>query len=196
MHSEGVLQIRAFIFMYRKHVLIFSCLLLAKTIHAGFLNAGQESPLEEHASAAEKDAPERSILFTPPAGWRMADAKALPPSVKAMVIGKGAHEFPPSINLGMEIYPGTLKQYLNRIKDINKSQGTKWKDLGEIRIEAGKASLSQVDKKTEWGDVRMMHVILNREGVIYILTAAALKEEFPGFYTDFFNSLCSLRFSN
>lgn len=134
------------------------------------------------------------ISFTPPQGWRFADTIALPANVKTMVIGKGASEFPPSINLGTEQFSGTLKQYLKKIKEINASQGIEWKDLGMIRTEAGEASLSQIDTKTQWGEVRMMHVILSREGMVYILTAASLKDEFPNFYKDIFNSLRSLRF--
>jgi hypothetical protein len=134
-----------------------------------------------------------AVIFTPPEGWRVADAQALPASVKIMVVGKGAHEFPPSMNLGTENYTGTLKQYLKRIKEINYSQGLEWKDLGMIRTEAGDASLSQVDTKTQWGDVRMMHVILLKNETVYILTAASLKEEFPKFYKDFFKSLRSLK---
>ena len=124
----------------------------------------------------------------------MIESKELLPSVKAMVVGKGAYEFPPSINLGTEPYTGTLKQYLKRIKDINTSQGAEWKDLGSIRTQAGDASFSQVDRKTEWGDVRMMHVILIKDGTVYIMTAAARKEEFPTFYKTFFTALSSLRF--
>lgn len=134
------------------------------------------------------------ITFNSPEGWRFADKSSLPPSVKAMVIGKGPSEYPPSINLGAENYSGTLKQYLNRIKEINASQGIKWKDLGTIHTQAGDASLSQIDTKTQWGDVRMMHVILIHEGLVYILTAAALKDEFSIFYKDIFNSLSSLHF--
>lgn len=135
------------------------------------------------------------VQFTPPAGWHFAEAASLPASVKTLVIGKGGFEFPPSINLGMEVYPGTLKQYLKRVKEINDAQGHRWKDLGKIRTQAGDASLSQADKQTQWGEVKMMHVILQKNGIIYILTAAALKEEFPKFYKDFFNSFCSIRFS-
>lgn len=134
-----------------------------------------------------------AVLFTPPEGWMMADAKALPASVKIMVVGQGEHEFPPSINLGVEEFTGTLKDYLKTIKAINDSQGAEWKDLGTIRTEAGNASLSQVDSKTEWGDVRMMHVVLVKNKHAFILTAAALKEEFPRFYKDFFRSMRSLR---
>lgn len=147
------------------------------------------TPIESPSSNAN------SVLFTPPSGWKSADPKSLLPHVKAMVVGKGVHEYPPSINLGTESYPGTLKQYLKRIKEINTSQGAYWKDLGTIQTKAGKASLSQVDKKTEWGEVRMMHVILNKDGTMYILTAASLKDEFPKFYKDFFSSLSSLRFN-
>lgn len=136
-----------------------------------------------------------SIQFTPPLGWRLAEATQLPPSVKTLVVGKGRFEFPPSLNLGMEIYPGTLKEYLKRVKEINDAKGYAWKDLGKIRTEAGDASLSQVDTQTQWGEVKLMHVILKKDEIIYILTAAALKEEFSRFYKDFFNSMRSIRFS-
>lgn len=136
-----------------------------------------------------------AVLFTPPKGWRAADPADLPKSVKAMVVGKGACEYPPSINLGTENYKGTLKQYLKRIKEINDSRGTAWKDLGTIRTEAGDASLSQADAKTGWGEVRMMHAILKKGDTIYILTASSLKDEFSKFYKDFFAALKSLRFS-
>jgi len=136
-----------------------------------------------------------SVMFNPPEGWHLADPQALPPSVKLMVVGQSNNDFPPSINLGTEKFEGNLKKYLKMIKSINESQGSDWKDLGTIRTQAGTASLSQVDAKTEWGEVRMMHVIIVRETTAYILTAAALKEEFPKFYKDFFKSMRSLRFN-
>ena len=140
---------------------------------------------------------EGAIMFNPPEGWHIADPKALPPSVKLMVVGKGNSIFPPSINLGVEKYNGDLKSYLKMIKSINESQGSEWKDLGTIKTQAGIASLSQIDAKTEWGVVRMMHVILLQDGTntAYILTAAALKEEFSKHYKDFFKSMKSLRFN-
>lgn len=134
--------------------------------------------------------------FTPPQGWHLADPKALPKSVKVMVVGKGAHEFPPSINLGTEIYNGTLKQYLKRIKDINDSRGARWKDLGTIGTDAGNASLSQVEMKNQWGDVKMMHAILLKNGTVYIMTAASQKDEFPRFYKEFFSALRSLKIND
>jgi hypothetical protein len=134
-----------------------------------------------------------TVTFTPPTGWRFADSKELPPNVKVMVVGKGKKEYPPSINLATEKYNGTLKDYLKTVKAINDSQSTSWKDLGTIQTASGNASLSQIDTKTTWGDVRMMHVIIIKDGTAYILTAASLTEEFPKFYKDFFNALRSLR---
>lgn len=134
-----------------------------------------------------------SVVFVPPKGWKMAASDRLPPHVKAMVIGKGARDFPPSINLSTEEFSGSLQDYLMIIKKINSSQGSEWKSLGKIQTPSGQASLSQADILTEWGPVRMMHVILERNGIIYILTAASLKEEFPKFYKMFFETFKSLK---
>lgn len=134
-----------------------------------------------------------AVLFTPPKGWQIADETQLPDHVRFMVAGKSKFDFPPSINLSTEEYGGTLQEYLAIVKEINASQGAEWKNLGTIKTEAGAASLSQADARTEWGQVRMMHVILLKNGTIYILTAAALKKEFPSFYQTFFKSLKSLK---
>jgi hypothetical protein len=133
--------------------------------------------------------------FTPPSEWRSADPAILPKHVKIMVVGQGSHEMPPSINLGYEEFSGSLKDYLKIVKEFNKSQGDPWTDLGTIETKSGPASLSQVDMASEWGTIRQMHVILLKDSVIYILTAAALKEEFPKFYPAFFESLKSLQIS-
>ena len=137
-----------------------------------------------------------AVLFTTPKNWQITDEKQLPAHVRFMVVGKGKHEFPPSINLSTEEYNGSLQDYLTIVKDINASQGAEWKNLGTIKTEAGAASLSQADALTEWGPVRMMHVILLKNGTIYILTAAALKKEFPSFYQTFFTSLKSLKIND
>lgn len=136
---------------------------------------------------------EEIVLFTPPTGWMLADPNALPGRVRTMVVGKGASSFPPSINLSTEPYKGTLKQYLKIVKNMNVAQGHEWKDLGTIQTQAGVASLSQVDTKSQWGVVRLMHVILVKNGNVYILTASALKDEFSVYYKDFFASMRSLR---
>lgn len=171
--------------------MIFACSALLGCAPSAF--AEEVSAATEAVSPALSSNEPGTAVFLPPKGWRFADTKDLPPSVKVMVVGKGQHEFPPTINLATENYGGTLKDYLKLVKEINDSQGTEWKDLGNIKTEAGNASLSQVDKKTEWGDVKMMHVILVRNKTAYIMTTAALRDEFSKFYKDFFGSMLSLR---
>lgn len=134
-------------------------------------------------------------VYTPPAGWQMPDPKIvkLPPHVHSMVVGKGPSTVPPSINLSSQAYNGTLKQYLQMVKLKNEEKGDIWKDLGTIKTGAGMASLSQVDSKSQHGDMRNMHTILVKNGTAYIMTAGALKSEFSMFYQDFFNAMSSLR---
>lgn len=138
---------------------------------------------------------ESIAVFTPPPGWQLADQNSitLPKHVKVMAIGKSASAFPPSINLSSEPYQGTLKQYLEIVKRMNDEKGYDWKDLGIIRTKAGSASLSQVDNKSKWGDIRLMHAIILKNKTIYILTGSALKSEFSQFYKEFFNAMRSFR---
>lgn len=133
------------------------------------------------------------VTFTPPPGWSYADQSKLPPSVKIMVVGPTTTIIPPSMNLAMQPYHGTLKDYLKMIKERNEAKGEVWKDLGSIRTVAGKASLSQGDCSSQWGPTRQMHTILIKNGTIYILTASAAKDEFQTYYKDFFTAMRSLR---
>ncbi len=110
-----------------------------------------------------------------------------------MVVGNGNSHFPPSINVATENYTGSLKDYLKIMKRINDSEGALWKDLGSIRTNAGVASLSQIDIKNEWGEIREMHVVLKRKNTIYIITSAALKRRFLKHYKDFFDAMRSIK---
>jgi hypothetical protein len=134
-----------------------------------------------------------AIMFTPPKDWRYADTTQLGKAVKIMVVGKGSAHFPPSINLATETYQGTLKDYLKIMKAINDKEGAAWKDLGTIKTSAGNGSLSQVDLKNQWGEVREMHVVIKKKNTIYILTSAALREDFAKHYKDFFDAMRSLK---
>jgi len=160
---------------------------------------GQTNSLSKPTTALENQTyKEDFAAFTPPQGWMTADRSQvdLPPLVKIMVVGKSSSTFPPSMNLTSSPYQGTLKQYLQIVKNRNQQSRNEWKDLGMIKTNAGNASLSQVDSKTQWGDVRQMHVILVKNETVYILTAAALKTEFSLLYQDFFKAMQSLRVSS
>ena len=71
-----------------------------------------------------------------------------------MVVGKSSKEMPPSINLGYEEFQGSLKDYLKIVQDFNRSQGDTWRDLGTVQTKAGPGSLSQLDMKSQWGNLK------------------------------------------
>lgn len=132
--------------------------------------------------------------FTPPKGWRTADPKSLSPHVKTLIVGpKLQNEMPPSMNLMIEPYRGTLKTYLKQVKKINETHGDTWKDLGTLKTKAGDASLSQVEIRSKWGGEKLMHAIIVKNGYAYVLTATAAKNEFGRFYQQFYSSLRSLQ---
>jgi hypothetical protein len=113
-----------------------------------------------------------------------------------MVVGPSKTAFPPSICLGLEPYQGSLKQYIRAAKATSDSQGCQWKELGKLSTEAGNVLLYQEDMPTKWGLVREIHAILEKDGMIYMLTAAAAKDEFSTYYKSFFEAIRSLRFIN
>jgi hypothetical protein len=186
-------MISVFVYEVVMNKFIFPAIILSSTplLYCEESHHSNEQAIHEQYTNA-KDAP-GAILFTPPQGWRLVDPKELPGTIKAMVIGKGQGSVPPSISLGVDTFAGTLKDYLKKVKAINESHGDEWKDLGTIQTEAGPASLSQVDIKTQWGVVRAMHVILVKDGNTYILTTSSPKEEFSKFYPEFFKVMRSLR---
>lgn len=177
--------------MFKHFIIIFASFPLVANAELSLI---EEKTLQKEFQTASKE--QGAVMFMPPEGWHLADPKGLPPNIKVMVVGRGAHEYPPSINLAFENYAGTLKEYLKIVENINKRRGADWKDLGKIKTEAGEASLSQVDSKTKWGMERQMHVIFIKDGTVYILTAAALKDEFPNFYKEFFKAMQSLKINS
>lgn len=181
----------------KKHIYTFLICLGINLILLPYLanaSAPLTFPLPANKSNQEAIAIETGIItFTPPSDWLLVDRQHFTPAVILMVVGKGQSSFRPSMNLTSQAYGGTLKQYLQKIKDINQTQGYEWKDLGKINTGAGPASLSQVDTQTKWGEVRQMHLVLLKNNTIYILTAAALRTEFSSYYKEFFNSMRSLK---
>lgn len=148
---------------------------------------------ENTSVATDKNSPGIAV-FTPPKGWRAAQKKDLSPHVKIFVIGpKLQNEMPPTMNLMIEPYNGTLKSYLKDVKKINDAHGDAWKDLGALKTKAGEANLSQVEMRSKWGGEKLMHAIIVKNGYAYVLTATAAKNEFGRFYQQFYSALRSLQ---
>jgi hypothetical protein len=143
------------------------------------------------AQLAFGDAPQETAQFTPPVGWRLADQKALPEHVKVMVVGQGKRDFPPSINLAIDPFSGTLEEYMKVVKSILQSQKAIWKEIGTLDIGSLKGKLLQIDTRTKWGEERQLQLITVYDGAAYILTASALAQEFSDFSADFFAALKS-----
>lgn len=191
--------------MKKFFILLITNFILASSIHGQLpplspskpnISPLKSTPSQPKPTQSLKENEEGIVFFTPPNGWMLADQASLPGRVKTMVIGKGPSSFPPSLNLSSEPYKGTLKQYLKIVKNMNTAQGYEWKDLGSIQTQAGLGSLSQVDTKSQWGTIRLMHVIVVKNGNVYILTASAMKDEFSIFYNDFFKAMRSLKIVN
>lgn len=171
--------------------------ILCTLLSFAFVHA-EETPPEKSSSEVVQEnlnAPE-GMSFTPPDGWRFVEPSALPPNVKVMAVGKGKGDFPPSINLGFDTYQGSIKEYVKKIKAINKEDGVSTKDLGKVKTSAGSAALIQVDFKSKWGDERQLQAIFLHNNKAWILTCSALKKEFPSYYKTFFEAIRSFAINN
>lgn len=124
--------------------------------------------------------------FTPPQGWDMTDPKALPFHTKVCFIGKTSKPLRPSVNLSVEETSASLKTYLEAVKNNNKADPNRtWRDLGKFMTPLGEGRLTEIEVKTEVGMVRQVQLIVLKNKTAYILTTAALKEEFSKHYQTF-----------
>lgn len=143
------------------------------------------------------DKKEFFCYFDPPSEWECADPKALSPLVQVGFIGKGKKMFRPSLNLAEEEIDCGIKEYLKAVKEIHESDPhTKWKDLGVFQTKSGEARLTEISRKTKWGDVRMLQSILIHKQKAYILTGAVLREEFPDQYKLLLNAMHSIQITD
>lgn len=77
---------------------------------------------------------EAIVNFTPPAGWKKCAHADLGSHVKIMIVGNGNQEYPPSMNLVVEPFEGSLKDYLKIIKTFNEKKGTAGKILERLKL--------------------------------------------------------------
>lgn len=131
--------------------------------------------------------------FLPPSDWELADPSTLSPHVLVGFIGKSKNGFCPSLNLAEEDVEISMEEYLQVVKKIHERHPhTRWRDLGRFTCKAGAGRLTEIDTRTEWGQVRLLQMMFLHENRIYILTAAASKEEFSQLYISFRDAMRSL----
>lgn len=127
------------------------------------------------------------VYFTPPPDWNLGDPKNYSSHVQIQLIAPSSRELPPSINLAIEPVSISLVEYVRAVKKIHEADPNNelWRNLGSFQTQAGTAQLTEIEAKTERGKVRLFQLLLLHKGFAYVLTASALKEEFPKFYTLF-----------
>lgn len=136
---------------------------------------------------------QEECYFAPPEGWLLTDPKYLAPNVRIGFLRKGKKEFCPSLNLAVEKVNVPIEKYLAAVKKIHQSNlNDRWRDLGKIKTQAGEARLTEIDTTSPFGPVRLLQLILLKDGCAYILTAGALREEFSSFYKEFEQAFHSL----
>ena len=132
-------------------------------------------------------------LFSPPPGWKLAKPKNLSSYIRVGFIGDGSTQFHPSINLAVEEVDLSQKEYVKGVKQIHlAAPKTSWTNLGHFSMQAGVGTLTEIANTSPWGEVKMLQAILVKDNTAYILTAAALKKEYPQLQKEILKSLQSL----
>ena len=125
-------------------------------------------------------------FFTPPHNWELVDPKKLSPGVKIGFIGPTKKELRPSINLAIEEVNVSLSDYVLAVKKIHEADpNNRWRDLGKFWTHSRESRLTEIESRSEYGQIRLMQLITLKNKTAYIITASALKEEFSNFYQDF-----------
>ncbi len=136
-----------------------------------------------------------SYLASPPKGWEcIVDEKQLPQKVKAIFVGTGHgnSQFTPSINIASESTQLSLKDYVAQAKSYHEGRaGTRCALLGNMATAAGSAEMLQIDRPSQWGDIRFVQAMLLQDGEAYVVTATCLKQEFSAFSSQIFKAIQS-----
>ena len=133
-------------------------------------------------------------LFTPPLNWQCAEPKNASDYVQVGFVGAGSTPFRPSVSLSTEEIDSSLKEYVKAVKELHLADpGTAWRDLGKFSMVAGTGRLVEISSSSPWGPVKILQAIFVLDGkMAYILTATALKKEFPLLQKEILQSLQSL----
>lgn len=100
--------------------------------------------------------------------------------------------FSPSINMAIEKIDSSESKYIKAIKaNYNGKANYTVSEFPKVSTKSGKAHLFQIDKKQPFGDIRILQMILVQKETAYIVTACALKKEFPTLEKEFLKTFSS-----
>jgi len=134
-------------------------------------------------------------IFSPPPNWEYIILPETPPCIKATFVGESSSPLKPSINIAQENISISEEAYLKAVKAIHDEEpNTKWKKTGKITTQVGIATLAEIDSKNSLGDLKMIQMILIKDKVAYIITGAAVKEDFPKIVQQLLQSCRSFHF--
>ncbi len=131
-------------------------------------------------------------IIDPPKGWLFADPSKYENGVKAVFIASNKKMFTPSLTLTVE-YVGnaSITEYTKALEKIY--QRDDFQELGTFRTSTGITHLFQIDRKNQWGAIRILQAITLYEGFALIQTGACLKKEFLDVHETYLKSFKSLR---
>jgi hypothetical protein len=131
--------------------------------------------------------------FHPPSEWECVAPKNISEHIQVGFLGKGKTDFRPSLNLAIEEVDLSLKAYVKVVRDIHEIEmNVPWRDLGEFNFRGGKGRLGEITSQSPFGEVKMLQGILVKDGFAYILTGAALRDDFAENRGVFLKALRSL----
>ena len=138
-----------------------------------------------------------AYIATPPKGWECIDDPAqLPQKIKEIYIGSKGDKTPftPSLNVACEETSLSITEYMAQAKTHHEGDGsTRCTLIGKIETSLGSAKVLQIDRTTQWGEVRFIQGMLVLEGKAYVITATCLKKDFSLFSTPFFKAIQSFQ---
>ncbi len=145
-----------------------------------------------HAIAAKEIA-----ITEPPKNWEcIQDPTQLPQKIKIIYIGPSSEQnsLNPSLNVACEGTNLKLEEYVNLAKTYHESQGrTRCTLLGKIKTQSGDAQLLQIDRISQWGDVRFMQAMMISDQEAYVVTATCLKKEFSRYAASLYKAIQSVK---
>lgn len=170
---------------------------LLLSISAGFfpLFAAKSSTSFQKSENSAGKVKNRERIFTliPPKKWQcIEDKEALPLKVDVVYVGASKKGFTPSINIATEEVTTSLLEYCALARKYHESQPeTKCHSLGSIESKAGAMQLLQIDRNTEWGDIRFLQASIIDQNIAYVFTATCLSEEYENYYAQFLQAIQS-----